>query len=235
MRITTKILTTMTFLTLFFIGCSKDDVMPEAPIISNIEFGHDNNKTAYIGVDLHVEAEISAPGKIDNIKVELHPESGQGWEYNEVFKDEFDGLLNAVFHKHIQISKDAEPGEYHIHFVVTDKNGKQTSEEAHIQVINDPSLPSVSNYSVHIEDNGNTLHIEAEITAPNKIAEVEVEIHGPWEEDFEYDDADMVGKTFYHFSKYIDISNAPSGHYHIHLGITDQAGKNIEFEEHFNK
>ncbi|NLJ17545.1 DUF4625 domain-containing protein [Globicatella sulfidifaciens] len=216
-------------------SCKKDKVEPNAPTISNVEFGHDNNKTAYVGADLHVEADISAPGKIDNIKVELHPESGSGWEYSEVFKTDFEGLLNATFHKHIQISEDAQPGEYHLHFTVTDKNGKQTSEEAHIQIINDPSLPSVANYSVHVEDGGNTLHVEAHITAPNKIAEVEVEIHGPWEEEFEYDDVAMVGQTSYHFSKHIDISNAPSGHYHVHLGITDQDGKNIEFEEHFNK
>src|SRR5690606_3440293 len=98
------------------ISCKKDKVEPNAPTISNIEFGHNNNKTAYIGADLHVEAEIKAPGKIDNIKVELHPESGSGWEYNNVFKDGFDGLLNATFHEHLPISADATPGEYHLHF-----------------------------------------------------------------------------------------------------------------------
>lgn len=124
-------------------GCSKDETELAAPTITYIEFGHDNSKTAYIGADLHVEAEVTAPGKIDNIKVEMHPEDGGGWEYSEVFREGFEGLLNANFHQHLPISEEAVPGEYHIHFIVTDKNGKQTSVEAHIEILYAPELSAV--------------------------------------------------------------------------------------------
>lgn len=217
-------------------SCKKDKVdPPTAPTISNIEFGHNNNKTGYIGADLHVEAEIKAPGKIDNIKVELHPENFNGWEYSKVFKENFDGLLNATFHKHLPVSAGAIPGAYHLHFTVTDKNGMQTTVESGINIVSDPSLPSVSGYTISVTNGGNTLHVEAEISAPNKIAEVKVEIHGSWEDEVEYNDAVMVGETSYHLLKNIDISAASLGHYHVHLAITDQAGGNVEFEEHFNK
>jgi hypothetical protein len=31
------------------------------------------------------------------------------------------------------------------------------------------------------------------------------------------------------------IPTAPAGHYHLHLKVTNQAGKENEFEEHFDK
>ena len=135
MRIYIGVLITTVFLIFLTTGCAKDEILPDAPTITNTEFGHDNNKTAYVGADLHVAAQISAPGKIDNIKIELHPESDGGWEYNEAFKEDFEGLLNATFHKHLQISEEAIPGEYHLHFIVTDKNGRQTSVEAPIDIL----------------------------------------------------------------------------------------------------
>jgi len=45
----------------------------------------------------------------------------------------------------------------------------------------------------------------------------------------------MVGEADFNFHKHLDIAAAPSGHYHVHLKVTDQAGKENEFEEHFNK
>lgn len=235
MKIYIKFLMITALFVFTFSSCNNDEVEAEAPTISNTEFGHNNNKTAYVGADLHVEAVIKAPGKIDNIRVEIHPKSGIGWKYDEVFKEGFEGLLNATFHKHPPISATATPGEYHLHLIVTDKNGKQTAVEEHIEIVNDPTLPSISGFKVSLTNGGNTLHVEAHITAPNKIKEVEVEIEGAWEKEVEYTDAAMVGQTSYHFSKDIDIASAPAGHYHVHLGVTDQKGKNIEFEEHFNK
>ncbi|MFA5574222.1 MAG: DUF4625 domain-containing protein [Brumimicrobium sp.] len=237
MKNITKILMIATVLGLTFTSCKKDEIEPgvNAPTISNAEFGHDNNKTAMVGGDLHIEAVISAPGKIDNIKVELHPESGSAWEFSQIYKDEFDGLLNATFHKHIAIPTDATPGEYHLHFVVTDKNGKQTSTEAHIDIIDNAGSLTVSGLTVHVENGGNILHVEGHITASNGIAEVEVEVHGPWEDVFIFNDVSMVGQTSYHFSEEIDFSAAPSGHYHLHFGVTDQSGEVVHFDEHFDK
>lgn len=218
-----------------FAACSDDDeVQPVAPpTITGVEIGSDNSKIAYAGGDIHIDAAITAAAGIEGVQVEIHPESGDGWEYDSLFTEGFAGLNNAQFHQHIDIPVDAAPGHYHFHLTVTDKNGVKADIEEEIEIKQDATLPSISGLAVELE--GTELHLEAAITAPNKIAEVNVEIHGTWEDEYTYTDADMVGQTAYNFHKHIDISAAPAGHYHIYINVVDQAGKEREFEDHFDK
>ncbi|WP_291908896.1 DUF4625 domain-containing protein [Chitinophaga sp. CB10] len=74
-----------------------------------------------------------------------------------------------------------------------------------------------------------------DISAPNKIASVTIEIHGAWAYEVTYTDAAMVGQTTYHLHKHVNVSAAPAGHYHVHITVKDQAGKEREIEEHFDK
>jgi hypothetical protein len=220
---------------LFFTACSKDDddAVP-VPDITGVEIGSDNSKVAYTGADIHIEAQITAPGTIATVQVEIHPETGNGWKFDSVYTTGFAGLKNAEFHKHIDIPADAVTGHYHLHFVVTDQRGQKKEFEEEIEIKTDPTLPFISGLELELEG-GNDLHLETEITAPNKIAKVEVEIHGAWEKEFSYTDAAMVGQTTYHFHKHLDVGAAPAGHYHVHFKVTDQAGKEKEFEDHFDK
>lgn len=223
-------------LPLVFTSCSSDDDAGlAAPTITNTEFGHDNNKMAYIGGDLHIEADITAPGKIKEVIVEIHSENAGGWEGEWIYT-EFNGLLNTTFHKHVEIPEGIAPGEYHLHFIVTDQNGQSTQLEEHIELVLNEAEIEVENYFVEVEDGGNELHVEAEISAVHGIKKVTIEIHGnTYEVEYEYEDGEMTGQTHYHFHKHIDISAAPTGHYHIHLGVEDMTGAEKEFEEHFDK
>jgi hypothetical protein len=129
---------------IFFTSCQKEET-PKPEIIS-FELGHDNSKTGYIGSDLHIDAEILAPGKIDRVKVEIHYEGmhdtksafGQAdeeiWEFDSVYT-EFSGLKNTVFHKDISIPDFAEDGDYHFHFSVTDMEGNQTSIDEELEIV----------------------------------------------------------------------------------------------------
>ncbi|TWI84420.1 DUF4625 domain-containing protein [Chitinophaga japonensis] len=219
-----------------FAACSDDDdVRPAAPSITEVEIGADNSKIGYAGSDFHIDAAITAAGSIANVQLEIHPESGAGWEYDSVYTEGFAGLKNAQFHEHIDIPADAAVGHYHLHLTVTDENGVKAEIEEEIEIRQDATLPSISGLGIELENNGNELHLETTITAPNKIAEVSVEIHGAWEEEYTYTDAEMVGQTTYDFHKHIDISAAPAGHYHVHIKVVDQAGKEREFEDHFDK
>jgi len=219
-----------------FAACSDDDdVLPAAPAITGVEIGSDNSKIGYAGSDFHIDAAITAPAGIAEVRVEIHPASGAGWEYDSVYTEGFAGLNNAQFHKHIDIPADAATGHYHLHLTVTDANGTKADIEEEIEIKQDATLPSISGLGIELENSGNELHLETTITAPNKIAEVSVEIHGAWEEEYTYTDAAMVGQTTYDFHQHIDISAAPAGHYHVHLKVVDQAGKEKEFEDHFDK
>ncbi|WP_224995288.1 DUF4625 domain-containing protein [Cesiribacter sp. SM1] len=233
-----KLYTYALLFSVLFVACSEDDdpVTPAAPTLADIEIGSDNNKTGYAGGDIHLDVAITAPGTIASVQVEIHPESASGWEFDSVYTEGFAGLRNADFHKHIDIAAEAALGHYHLHMVVTDKNGKTAEFEEDIEIVEDATLPSVSGLAIEVENEGAEIHIETVITAPNKIAEVEVEVHGnEWEESFTFTDAAMVGQTTYDFHKHIDIASAPAGHYHLHLKVTDQEGKEKEFEDHFDK
>lgn len=220
-----------------FASCNDDDdVDVAAPTISNVEIGSGNNKQAHPGSDFHIEAQIVAPGDIERVQLQIHPENGSGWKLDTVYTEGLAGLKNAEFHKHIDVPAHAALGKYDLHLTVTDKNGNKAEIDSELNVINDPALPAVTGFAVEVENAGKGLHLEAAIAAPNKIAVVTVEVHGEkWEEEFEFQDAAMVGQTAFDFHKHVDITAAPAGHYHVHLKVTDQAGKENEFEEHFDK
>ena len=117
-------------------SCEKDDeeeTVMSAPTISNLEVGHENNKEAHIGHDLHVEADIVAEGKIDVIEVELHAEDGGTDEIHVVFT-EFAGLKNTNFHEHVEIPDTVAAGEYHFHLMVKDQQGKSTEVDADVMI-----------------------------------------------------------------------------------------------------
>lgn len=220
---------------LLFAACSKDDdVLPAPPTISGVEIGAANSKIAYAGSDLHMEAEIEAAANIASVQLSIHPEGATGWDFDSVYTEGFKDLKNAEFHKHIDVPADAAVGHYHLHFTVTDAVGQKTEIEEEIEIQVDPTKPGVGTLELELE--GGDLHIDADINAPNKIAKVEVEVHGTlWENEYSFTDAAMVGQTTYQFHKHIDISAAPAGHYHVHFVITDQAGKVTELEDHVDK
>jgi hypothetical protein len=221
----------------FVASCSKDDDdVTAAPTISAVEVGHENNKTAYPGGDFHIEAEILAPGNVSTVQLLITPVSGSGWSFDEVFTDGLAGNKNATFHEHITIPGEAALGQYKLRLVVTDQKGQVANIESDLEIKVDPTLPAATGYEIGLNAAGNDLHLEATINAVNKIAKVIVEVHGAgWEKEFEFTDAAMVGQTTYNFHKHVNVGEAPAGLYHVHLVVVDQAGKQNEFEEHFDK
>ena len=233
---TTKNLLLFFLFAITFTACKKDEQNAPAPSITALEVGTSNSKIAHPGNDLHIEAEISAAGTIKDVVLEIHPESGDGWNVSTTYTEGFAGLKNAEFHKHIDVPAEAKVGAYHGHLKVTDQNGQVSEMEFDLQVTADPSLATATGFEVGLNAAGNDLHVEAAITAPNKIAKIVLEVHGNgWEQEVTYEDAAVVGKNSYNLHKHLDVTAAPKGHYHVHLKVVDQSGKEVEFEEHFDK
>lgn len=169
-----KFLVIIAFLGTFLNSCSSDDdgdsTAVPAPVVSDFELGIGNSHVAYLGADVHVEAEVIAEGGINTITVEIHKEDdADAWEYEYTY-EEFSGLLNTTFHKHIDIPADIETGTYHFHFIVTDMEGQQTivEEELDIQELIDEESPEIT-ISSHPEDNetfneGDTISISGSIS-----------------------------------------------------------------------
>lgn len=118
-------------------ACDKDDDGPavDGPLIETLEVGHDNDRTAHPGSDLHLDAAILAPGTIASITLSIHPEGAEGWEFEQVFTAGYEGLKNADFHEHIDVPATAAEGEYHLHLTVADKAGNTVEEESHLDIV----------------------------------------------------------------------------------------------------
>lgn len=114
-----------------FASCEEDLA---APTLSNHEIGENNSMTATIGDELHMDVEIDAPGKIDKITVDLHPESVTGDDIEAEYTG-YSGQLNADFHEDLAIPATAPAGEYHFHMTVTDEAGKSTSYEVDVDIV----------------------------------------------------------------------------------------------------
>lgn len=126
------------------IGCSKDETIP-APVINTLELGYQNSHSVAPGNHLHIEADIVADGKIQNIFIEIHPEGGHlkyqtsslssiPWEFDSIYTGVYAGVKNTTFHEHIDVPADADTGHYHFHFIVTDMEGNQTLHEEELHV-----------------------------------------------------------------------------------------------------
>jgi hypothetical protein len=130
--------------TMFFVACSDEEETPAKPVINIHELGdggsHGNDHTATIGGELHMDIEIVAEGKINTVRVVIHPEdhhkstNDDDWELDTTYT-KFAGLLNAEFHEHVEIDTTAEAGDYHFDFIVTDMEGQQSSADAELEFI----------------------------------------------------------------------------------------------------
>ncbi|WP_177217111.1 DUF4625 domain-containing protein [Pedobacter insulae] len=231
----TKFFLMLATIAALFTACKKDKIL-EMPTITDMEVGTANSKVAFPGTDLHIEAKLDAKETISSVKLAITPISATGWTLNEEFTAGYIGSKNSEFHEHVDIPTDAELGKYRIVLTLTDQKGQVTTSESELELKYDPTLPQATNFEVGLNTAGNDLHLEANITAVNKIAKIIVEVHGgTYEKEVEYTDAAMVGSTTYNLHKHVNVTDAPKGHYHVHLKIVDQAGKENEFEQHFDK
>ncbi len=182
----------MIFLVLILIGFScKKEEMVEPPVITNIELGYGNNKTAYPGSDLHIEAAVLSDGKIARILVEIHPEGEHdsksvsqlrtgSWAFDSTYAGKYAGVKNTEFHEHIDIPATADTGHYHFHFIVTDMEGNQTAfeDELHITTPTDHEVPVIHINTVpelgQPFSNGQTITLSGVVTDDIAIAGIYV-------------------------------------------------------------
>jgi len=171
---------TIAIITLFlgsvFQSCTKDNnETSNPPVVSTFEFGYNDSGEAYLGSDLHIEAEIVAEAKIDRIQVTIHPEGehyksvNEGWEVDTTYT-KFSGLKNTTFHEHIEVPVVADTGHYHFHFIVIDMEGntKEVERELHVEVPIDDEAPEITITASPADgqafQNGETISISGTIT-----------------------------------------------------------------------
>lgn len=144
---TTKAIAVILLFVATFTACKKDK-QPEPelpkPTIDDIEIGLGNNQIGVIGKDFHLNAEILAGDKIENVQVKILPRSGEtyakAWEL-EITWDQYKGAKNATVHKHFDIPADAAEGTYDFVIIVNDQNGTALEEKMEINIYKAENLP----------------------------------------------------------------------------------------------
>lgn len=232
--------------TSIFTSCSSDDngsATAHTLTVDLTEVGSGNNLQATAGEDLHLEAEILATGKIASVAVEIHSETNSSApEINQTFED-YNGLLNATFHKHVDIPATQPAGIYHLHLTITDQEGNVKTVEAEIEILASSSLFNISlteighgtagNFHAHA---GEEAHIEGTVTSVNPIATIAIEIHNESDstvQEIEATYANYAGQTTANFHEHLMIPvNQPAGDYHFHFTVTDNQGnsRTVEYE-----
>ncbi|MGN5954028.1 DUF4625 domain-containing protein [Sphingobacterium lactis] len=223
---------------LITVNCQKSEFEPkdlESLEIRDIEIGSKNSKIVYAGSDLHIEGLIEAKHGLDQVKVEITPQvSGYGFAFDRTYKEGFNGLKEAMFHQHILIPKGIKPGLHNFLFILKDLKGNTKIVRDTLKIENNPNLPEFNNVKFRID--GSIVKVEATILAKLKIDRIELEIQSSvWNKTVIYNHNQIKGVTSYNFSEGIDMTNAPSAHYHVNCTVYDQQNNKITRSFHFDK
>ena len=104
-----------------------------------------------------------------------------------------------------------------------------------------PSAPKITLTEVGHEnggkaEQGDDLHLEADIVAEGLIQRIHVEIHqenGSYEIEKNYTTGKYIGVKNTEFHEHIDIpADAPLGAYHLHFTVTDNEGQTATAKAH---
>jgi hypothetical protein len=178
-------------------SCEKEKEVAK-PVISGLELGIGNSHLAYIGSDVHIQAEIEAEGLINLVTVEIHAEDGSGNEIEAEFDYSAQTLKNTTFHKHVDIPGEFPAGDYHFHLTVTDKEGNSTSveEELTLEELVDEEAPVLTITSAPTSGqsfaNGETISISGSLSDNEALAGMLVALVY---EDDNITDADVKGNN----------------------------------------
>lgn len=125
-------------LSISLFSCQLED-MPYPPVIESLELGYQNSGKAMAGGDLHFDAEITAEGRIDIIRVEIAFK--EALPSNPAFEWRIDtlylkhkGALNTDLHEHVDVPEAALPGIYQFLLTATDLYGQSTAVRSEFEV-----------------------------------------------------------------------------------------------------
>ncbi|WP_294823497.1 DUF4625 domain-containing protein [uncultured Flavobacterium sp.] len=222
-------------------SCSSDDDAAEVNQrieVAFTEVGHGGTPPhAHAGEDLHLEAEILAEAKIAAVTVEIHSETNANAPEITATYNDYNGLINATFHKHIDIPATQPAGLYHLHLKVTDADGNTRTAESELEILaaetgSDITIAlteighgTAGNFHAHA---GEEMHIEGTITSVHPVATVAIEIHhasNAAAPEIEALYSNYAGQTSINFHEHLAVpAGQPVGHYHFHITVTDDEG-----------
>ena len=136
----TKAFTTLfslAFAAFFTLSCSIEQ--SPAPTVILTEVGEEDSQVAVKGEEMHLEAEINAPGIIQQIELVIIQQEGSGlnrYGFTASYTSgKYIGVKNAEFHEHIDIPEKAPNGKYDLVLTVIDMLEQTTTAHATIRIV----------------------------------------------------------------------------------------------------
>lgn len=262
-----KILYLIPMLLLFITACSDDDeniLDTESPSITvneptegevfeaggEMHFDillSDNEMLASYRVEIHNNFDGHSHGSVMKSNGEFTRQSADvtPWSYNETYEIE-GNQTTFEDHQHIEIPENAAEGAYHLGIVVIDAAGNENQAYVEFMIGHDHSDEdhgiTITNLSIDDATRGGDVHADAQLTVPNGISNVSVNIHGhgldpqegeqAWEFDGEF--PSYTG-TSAEFHEHIDIpADAAPGEYHMTITVIDSEGHTFAEGGSFN-
>lgn len=140
--------------TLALSSCSNNDEPtnnPDKPILKVSEVGIENNKIALAGSNLHMEGDITAPGKVKSFEIKVYDRSGTvigDTLFDEKNPDTFVGSINPHFHIHVNLNNKATLGEGgKVEITLTDQAG-QTENYSEVITVEQAIVQHVTGLNV---------------------------------------------------------------------------------------
>ncbi len=204
--------------------------------ISDIQIGETGGQEAFVGQDLAISGNISSHADLVDVTIEITPESGEGWTFEQQYTDGIAGAKQAKFEQKIPVPLTAETGNYVLVIRAIDTHGHLIEETKPFRIGIDSTVPTASDLDIGINAAGNDLHLETELTVPTKLAKVVVAIKGDdWSDEVTFDGEAIVGKLTHHFHEHIKVGEAPEGTYEVVLTAEDQKGRQCHVTGTFTK
>lgn len=248
-----NIISKISILSILFVAasvtsCSDDDnASPAATLtVALTEVGHGGTPPhAHAGEDLHLEAEILASARIASVVLEIHSETDPSAPEITATYSDYNGLINATFHQHIDIPATQPAGTYHLHLTVTDEAGNTETAESELEIL---PAETGGEFSIVLAELGHgaieaahahageEMHIEGTITSAHPIATISLEIRHESDvtaPEIEATFSNYAGQTAADFHEHIMIpATQPTGDYHVHITVTDEDGNSHTEEYH---
>ena len=221
-----------------FPSCDNNDDPTEQiaakPVADLAEVSEENSKTAVAGKDLHLEGDLLAEGLIARIDLTVTTADGKTTVLSKSWTEgKYIGVRNTTFHEHVDVPANVSAGDYKLSFTVTDQTGQSTTFASDLKIeVPAAGAPEITITEAGEGNNktavaGEEMHLEATISAPKKIAEIEVELHNTaakYEKVFTFT-GKYLGETSATFHEHLLVpADAPAGEYHIHFTVTDAEG-----------
>lgn len=218
------------FSSLLLVGCQGS-----SEPVNDLTIGLEGESQGYLGQTLPWNFSVDSVDHIEQIILNILPVEGEGWTFTKTYERQ-NFNEDGTIHDAIQIPDEAKVGNYRFELQLLSGGKRIYSKDTELTLKVDSSIPYISALDVGVNSDGSDLHLETDLSAPQGIESVTVDIHG--EEvmkSFTFDSPRLKGTITNNFHEHIDVQEMPKGEYKVILTVRDGKGKQADASGSFKK